>query len=748
VEVVMRRLLIPFLGVAVWLAACGSSSDSGFFEGSSSDGASSSGAPGPFGSSNGDPNGTSGTDPATNRLKIDPLTATVNATGAIGALVGTTTFHALLDNSPTPVAAKWSVDDAGIGTIDQNGVFSAGLFAGKTTVRAQVGSLQATAEVIVNIKIEEDLTPAPGLSDADKTKLRAGGTADASFKWLYPYDRTVFPRGLPAPRLQFTSAAPRAFYVKVKSNQLEYEGFYPGGSGASRVTVAEAVWKLVTQSAKANDPVTVSVTKVVGANSVTGPSSETWNIAQGSLKGTVFYNSYNSALAGAIGAVLRVKPGTTAEVFIRKTRTGGTSDKYCIVCHSVSAQGNRLVSGVSWGNDPAEPGQTNNDGNPQDSASFRISTTGTATQEYYKDDGRILPFGALTPDAKYLLGSAVSPSGPNIRGLQGTFASKLYDAANGAVINDTFFGGANTRYAVTPAFSHDGKRVAFTDKNANAEGRRLSILSVDTAGATPVFSGLAQLAVSPNKVVAWPTFTPDGKGVIYHEGDHFDTGAHSAGDTLGRREANLKWVDVATKKVASLDALNGVRNGALYLPYDANVEKNLNYEPTTLPVAVGGYTWVVFTSRRSFGNTIYDGPNSLRAVGDKPFDNGDVPGRGFRKKLWIAAIDINGTPGKDISHPAFYLEGQEARAGNMRGFWALDPCKADGNTCESGDDCCGGFCRQVDQNGTPVKMCVPPPAACSNESEKCSIDADCCNAPAGTKCVGGFCNQPAPNVPK
>ncbi len=661
----MRSFLLPALGVAAWLAACGSNSGSSFFGGPDPNG-SSSGTSGDFGTSGGTSGGNE--NPATGTLRIDPPTATVNATGTIGALVGTTTFHALLNNDPTPVTARWSVDDAGIGTIDPNGVFSAGLFAGKTTVRARVGNLEAIAEVIVNAKLEEDLTPAPGLSADDKAKLRAGGNADPSFAWLYPYDRTVFPRGLPSPRLQFTSAAPRAFYVKVKSNQLEYEGFYPGGTGAARVSIAEDLWKLVTQSAKANDPVTVSVTKLVGASSVTGPSTETWNIAQGSLKGTVFYNTYNSALADNIGAVMRVKPGSSAELFIRTTRTA--SQKYCIVCHSVSANGSRLVAGVAWGNDPVEPTPNDNAENPQDSASFAISTTGAAAQEYYKTNGKILPFGGLTPDGKYLVGSAISPSGPNLRGLEGTFASKLYDGATGNTVASTFFD-STARYFITPSFSHDGKLLAFTNKNQNGDGRALGLVSVDTTQAVPSFTLLdAAIATSANKVVAWPTFTPDAKGIIFHEGDHFDTGEHSDGPTLGRREANLKWVDIATKTVASLDALNGVRGGSLYLPYDPNVEKNLNYEPTTLPVAVGGYAWVVFTSRRSFGNTIYDGEHSLRSEGDKPFDNGNAPGRGFRKKLWIAAIDLNGEPGKDISHPAFYLEGQEAQAGNMRGLGA------------------------------------------------------------------------------
>lgn len=736
----MRRsfVLISLVGVAAWAAACGSSSDgSSFDDGSTADG-------GEAGSGNDlSGNGLAGPDGSIDgqTLHIDPPTATLNATGSLGALTGSVSFKALVGTSTTPAPANWSIDDVGIGSIDASGTFTPGKYAGKTTVRATVGNLQATAEITISLQIGDDFTT---LSPADKAALRAGGTTDVAFRWLYPYDRTVFPRGLPAPRMQLSGAAPQAFYVHVKSNQLDYEGFYPGGSVAARVTLSQALWQAFTKSAQASDPITVQVSKLE-AGGVTGPLTETWNVAQGSLKGTVFYNSYNSKLAssqvGSNGAVLRLKPGTSVEVLIGQANVGGTTKK-CVVCHSVSARGNRLVAGIDW-----------NGGNPVDSGSFSIATVGSATQDYTKAEGRMLPFGALSPDGAWLVGNGVSGSGPELRGLAGTFPSRLYDAATGAVVADAYFGAGTSRYVTSPAFSVDGKHLAFNDKGANSGGHELAMLDVDTTKTPPTFANRTTLVNNANKVVAWPTFLPDGAGVLYHEGDSFDTGAWTSGTTLGALYADLRWIDLATKAVGSLDALNGWRkngNGALvtYLPYGEGEDAHMNYEPTLLPVPVGGYYWVVFTSRRSFGNTIYNGPSSLTSGGDKAFDNPEVTGKGFRKKLWVAAIDIGGAPGTDISHPAFYLEGQEAEAGNMRGFWALDQCKQDGSTCEGGDECCGGFCRQVNQNGSVVNQCVPPPTTCANDSEKCTVDADCCNAASGVKCVGGYCALPSSPPPR
>jgi hypothetical protein len=69
------------------------------------------------------------------------------------------------------------------------------------------------------------LTENPGaLGPADQAKLAAGGSADTAFKFLYPYDATVFPRGLLPPSLQFAGAAPSAVYVHVTSPTLNYKG--------------------------------------------------------------------------------------------------------------------------------------------------------------------------------------------------------------------------------------------------------------------------------------------------------------------------------------------------------------------------------------------------------------------------------------------------------------------------------------------------------------------------------------------
>ena len=92
------------------------------------------------------------------------------------------------------------------------------------------------------------------------------------------------------------------------------------------------------------------------------------------------------------------------------------------------------------------------------------------------------------------------------------------------------------------------------------------------------------------------------------------------------------------------------------------------------------------------------------------------------------------------------MPGQEFGAGNHRAFAALDPCKRDGDTCATGIDCCGGFCKIPDgtnnEFGQAVGMCSSDIPMCAKRDERCVTDGDCC-APAGNEpqnvCIAGFC---------
>src|SRR5439155_12377498 len=104
--------------------------------------------------------------------------------------------------------------------------------------------------------------------------------------------------------------------------------------------------------------------------------------------------------------------------------------------------------------------------------------------------------------------------------------------------------------------------------------------------------------------------------------------------------------------------------------------------------------------------------------------------------------------GKDLSHPAFYLPGQEFGTANHRAFAALEPCKQDGNDCTSGVDCCAGFCYAPDAENQEFALeakgtCTStPPMKCAQTNERCKTNDDCCPPPSGrpaNMCIAGFC---------
>jgi hypothetical protein len=628
------------------------------------------------------------------------------------------------DGTPVTDGVTWSIDDTKIGSVSGDGTFHAnGYVGGLVTISATVGDGTISKQITVDV----DITVNDGkISDADQASLVAGGASDATYKFLYPYDGTVFPRGLAAPVLQLAGTAATSTYTTITLPHFKYQQF---SAALTRVQVRlpEPVWKGMTLTAGAADDVTLTVSKL-SAGQVTGPATQTYRVAQASMKGIIYYNTYSSPLTMGTndtdkGGILRIKAGGNAEVVKRG----------CTVCHAVSAGGSVLATGS---------GYVLADYAPANSATYDVSPDGNVAPRLAAAPGLTFPFAGLTPDGSKALTNGLPPGAWPTKIMRGVYSaagytSSLVDTSTGTAVPAT---GLTVKYVQTPAFSPDGTKVTFLNGDM-LDNRVLSTLDFDNA--TNAFSAPNILVQNPNEAMAWPTFLPDNSAVLYHAGNSFDSYEFTGGTTQSKPQyAEVRMVEVATKTVKKLNALNGRDDkGTLTLPYGETVEGRMNYEPNVLPVAVGGYYWVLFTSRRAYGNTI--APGGMLEHMQDPWGSDAEPS--LRKKLWIAAIDVDHVDALDPSHPAFYLPGQELEGGNMRAFAAMAPCQPDGGACESGSDCCGGYCRQTSSgaNGAPVLECVPPPVnECSHTDETCATADDCCDA--RELCINARCTLRSP----
>ncbi|MEO6603555.1 MAG: hypothetical protein ABIQ16_26970, partial [Polyangiaceae bacterium] len=278
-----------------------------------------------------------------------------------------------------------------------------------------------------------------------------------------------------------------------------------------------------------------------------------------------------------------------------------------------------------------------------------------------------------------------------------------------------------------PSFAPDGSKLAFVEAQGDLSDNviptpSVRIIYVDFDQATTQVDAAhihevvkASALPTGNDQLGYPSFSPDGKYIAYHSGQ-YSTGCHPGDCVDATVDSGELWVSPTSGGAP-------IRMVAIDDP-PALLDHNTQREPTFCPISRGGYSWVVFTSMRDWGNA-HTGPVS-----------------NAKRRLWVAAVDLK--LGKvDPSHPPFFVEGQDDTP-NMRGFWALAKCietpkpPQKGPSCTSNFECCSGFC--VDN------QCVDKSSlSCKGVGDACTEAKECCNAGL-TDCIGGKCT--IPEVPK
>jgi hypothetical protein len=829
-------LAFAMLGVATGgQTACGSSSNDSVFDAGSGDVTTGddSGAVGDAAGGDGSVIFGGGGDGAVNTqgLDVEPVTLqTIKVT--IGTQMPTVTYTAT--NNGSPVNVGWSVDAGNIGTLaagpSSTGVFiPTGTTGGIVDVLATFGNQTLKRQVLVELTAPTQNGPNTSNAEeqaqipANQAALSAGGgvggvggeglgtavtnmatltalanpTGDAmtqNLQLLYPYNKTVWPRGMLAPLLMWSWTPGNADAIQIQltttSSSFSWTGVFgpPEILGATgtfiRAPIPQDIWDIATNTAGgltstgAPDQLMMTLTVASGGVGYALPV-QTWPVAPARLTGTVYYNSYGTQLvqnwvnkdkAGNwVGAaILGVKSGVTAPALVVGENSvgpnapgGETNDNGCRVCHVVSSHGRWLLT-------------QSEQGNPNDGQSFLYDLTAANVQgsaATVPQQG-VFTWAAMTNDGAYALTNTVNPSSSNPGLNTSTSAFYSFGPTPAAA---TLLGLPTSLAMGYPTYSPDDTFVAYIDvtgSTGNVDGPLK--LANYTATATSQTLGTPQTLASPTtgQRVGYPAFLPDDSGILFETEVRPAKGMPGSGDnqsdtvmvTRNGARGELWWVNATgTPTPTALTNLNGKG----YLPIGGNNhgsgpnvtdpedgwsqgttacatctevgwdDTTVNYEPTVLPVASGGYAWVVFTSRRLYGNQLTETP----WLSWPPDYNTQSLGQATVKKLWVAAIDLSAAPGTDPSHPAFYLPAQEILAGNSRGFWVLNPCEQDGISCTSGDQCCNGYCEPNGDGGALI--CSTATTTCSPLSDKCTTASDCCDPT--NKCINGFCALPGPS---
>jgi hypothetical protein len=589
-------------------------------------------------------------------LTIDPPTAQITVVDGVAMPVALKAVE-----GTQQVNATWQVDLSAVANVDGTGsVAATGNVGGTVVVTAKADGQTATAKVDVLLKRTVNLT---NVSPADQGLLSQATNPDGQVVWAYPYDKTVFPKGLLAPELMWNGGgAADEYRIHFTGKYLDFT-FYTTAAPPSLFKPDDASWTQLTESGPGGK-LALEVDRLVpGQPAATKVVGHEWTIANGSMKGTVYYWSNN------LGRVLRIKPGATApEDFL--AAAGITNP--CSTCHAVSANGSTMILG----------------GDVATSTFDLLTNTSKLSINSVGKPVRNWAMPAVSPDGAVLIENNAPLPGPP-GGSDG-----LWDTATGQHLTGLGLDGV---YLDMPAFAPNGSKIAFVNHN----DKSLGVYDFDPV--SHVVTNPVKLVDQGASAIAFPSVSPDAKSIVYHRGS-LDT-------RFGPGDLYLASVTQpgSETRLANLD-------GDGYPFAAGSRDLAYNYEPTFAPLNSGGYAWVVFTSRRTYGNKL---------TGDST----------VVKQLWVAAIDQNVTAGVDPSHPAFHLTGQDEATLNMRGFWALDPCKQAGAMCGSGSECCNQNCD--------MGVCKDPnPNGCSDNGSSCMTAADCCDKAA--ECINSVCSAPPP----
>jgi hypothetical protein len=613
----------------------------------------------------------------------------------------------------------WRSTTTDLGDINAaTGRFTAnGLVGGTTRIevslpREDASTLQAATNLTVQFERETYATPDGGVTPppSSVTDRFTGTPANDPAQRVtlrYPPASTVMPQNVAPPDVQWEGGAQGDIYrVTLSKPHAQVRGYVTHSGAGFRYdwVVDTAGWRALAES-ETMAPIRLVVDRAHSGGVAAGAPIE-FRLARGSLAGVIYYWDLRN------GKILRiVDDSARREDFMPNPPRAPSgrvpaSDERCVACHAVSRDGRYMAAEMWEGQGPSTVFDLTRDlsGNP---APTRFAPA---------YEGARWVYATWNPDSTRLLVNLLG-------GLE------LRDPSTGAML-PVRGGSLPTGNSVQPAWSPDGRTVAYvsdyagprpvtnpmeTDPGPTAfAASNLSsfpVTGTDAFGASRVLVRGSSLASQPEggNAIAYPSWTPDGRWMSFQHGPFSESDIEPAPGQARRRFAGAVYL-------VGPDGTNPTR---MTLASGGGAEAD-SFFPNFSPFNQGGYYWILFFSRRDYGNA----QAGTRGTG--------------RRQLWVSAVSNNPTPGTDPSSVPYWLPGQDVRNDNVSGFWAPQPCVTRGGSCQVSSECCAGTCGPNPQGQL---VCNPPPAnmPCRGERERCGATSDCC---MGLECAANVCLAP------
>ncbi len=626
-------------------------------------------------------------------VEIIPATATLAASGTPVTLAYMALAHYRDGTTGSLNYGIWTVDTASEGGINVNtGVYTAnGIAGGVVTVHYALDTtdtVAATATLTVQVLRTTYVGATPMSAAGDFGALVPSTTARASL--VYPLDQSVMPQNVSPPDVQWQGGAAGDIYrVTLQKSHVTVTAYTQHtGAGYRYDWVPDTVaWRTLAESDPAEN-VRFTVDRWDGHTAYAGTPVNV-RLARGSLAGAVYYWDL------VAGRILRIHDDTAmSDNFMPHPPQRASDGSRCVACHAISRDGRYMAAEIWEGQGPSDVFDLTTD-LTVDPAPTRFATS-VASWVY----------ASFNPDATRLIANR----------LGGLF---LVDPSTGRTVTPAMGTLPPDTTAVQPSWSPDGHSIAYV---ANTVGPGptsftqgdLAILPVtgtDSFGSPSVIHHGNALSSDPpgGSSDAYPTWTPDSHWLAFQHGPYSesDNGADGVSPAM-RFNAGMYIIAPTGGSPTRLTAASGTGAAA-----DA-------FFPNFSPFVQGGEYWLLFFSRRDYGNA-----------------QAGTYGTG-RRQLWVTAVDTTVTPGTDPSHPPYWLPGQIVTSENISGFWAPQPCRPNATGCEVSSECCSGVCAP---NASGMLVCNPPPstAPCRSEGQRCGGTSDCC---AGLVCDGNVCLLP------